>query len=118
MFHHIYGQLQGKFSFGKFCQKVGIRSDPPPPGWSKRPTFPIFFKAPLTFDTQDFGHVEAYIHHWITLFCILNINTFLAASSAKVFEEFSLTEGDEVLVFMEMVVFGDRKLLAVCKFIG
>ena len=45
MFHHIYEQLQGKFSFGKFCQKVGIRSDPPSPGWSKRPTFPIFFEG-------------------------------------------------------------------------
>ena len=49
MFHHIYGQLQGKFSFGKFCQKVGIRSDPPP-GWSKRLTFPIFkfLRLPLS----------------------------------------------------------------------
>ena len=48
MFHHIYGQLQGKFSFGKFCQKVGIRSDPPP--WLVQKTnFSHFLilKAPL-----------------------------------------------------------------------
>ena len=44
MFHHIYGQLQGKFSFGKFCQKVGIRSDPPPLVGPKDQLFPFFFR--------------------------------------------------------------------------
>ena len=30
---------QGKFGFGKFQQKLGLRSDPPPLFWAKCPTF-------------------------------------------------------------------------------
>ena len=39
-----------------FWQKVGIRSDPPP-GWSKRPNFSVFFlMAPLTaFNPNQMG---------------------------------------------------------------
>ena len=36
----------GKFSFGKFCQKVGIRSDPPLVG-PKDQLFPFFLRLPL-----------------------------------------------------------------------
>ena len=35
----IYGQFQGKLSFGQFWKKVGIGSDPRPPPWAKFPTF-------------------------------------------------------------------------------
>ena len=30
---------EGKFGFGKFQQKLGLRSDPPPPCWAKSPSF-------------------------------------------------------------------------------
>ena len=30
---------QGKFVFGKFQKKLGLRSDPPPPCWAECPTF-------------------------------------------------------------------------------
>ena len=31
----------------KFDKKLGFGQTPPPPGWSKRPSFSVFFKAPF-----------------------------------------------------------------------
>ena len=48
MFHHIYGQLQGKSSFGKFWAK-SWDSVRPPPWLGQNPNFCqyVFFKAPI-----------------------------------------------------------------------
>ena len=49
VFHHISDHLQRLILFWQFYKKVGLRSDPPPPGWSKRPSLSKekIFGAPL-----------------------------------------------------------------------
>ena len=97
MFHHIYGQLQGKFSFGKFCQKVGIRS--------KRPTFPIFlfWRLPLSnysFILVVFSFFNVQILYRNDLFynkAFLSIKPFFAQlvqfrDSCNVFQLFNSSE--------------------------
>ena len=49
VFHHISDHLQRFILFWQFYKKVGIRSDPPPPGWDKIPSLSkeLFVGLPL-----------------------------------------------------------------------
>ena len=67
MFHHIYGQLQGKFSFGKFCQKVGTRSDPPSLVGTKSQFFPFFLKAPLSHHHHHHLKLKTFLDSLMSL---------------------------------------------------
>ena len=54
---NIYGQFQGKLSFGQFWKKVGIGSDPRPPPWAKFPTLTenLFWKLPSSNASNQGG---------------------------------------------------------------
>ena len=59
---------QGKFVFGKFQQKLGLRSDPPSPSWAKCPTFSEngFWGPPLvSFDKRNPDWKSCQIKKWI-----------------------------------------------------
>ena len=54
VFHHISDHLQRLILFCQFKKKVGIRSDPRPPGWDKIPSLSkeINFWLPLVYDVN------------------------------------------------------------------
>ena len=66
---------QGKFGFGKFQQKLGLRSDPPAPCWAKCPTFSEkpFWWPPL----------QAFIKWWQMMWSLPLQTLFLQSAISK-----------------------------------
>ena len=61
VFNHISDHLQRLILFWQFYKKVGLRSDPPPPGWSKRPSLSkdFFWGSPNGLTGVEDGIMEA-----------------------------------------------------------